>query len=388
MSNRSDRRRRRQQGAAELAGFDGFAPVAVVHQQSGFTTKVGVFAAGTVVAGAAAFGAGAFTPAHPAALFSQVQRDVVLAALGDGDSFVDAVQNVLADLHLGTIGQVFGLLGTDDDGNPLFNAHSPLYTAADPGTNTPEGGVLTDLLSVDGTPLTLDGLSTQLLGLSLSQPLWTDATDSSGAVIPSVLGAGSEIVMKNASGDLTPIGDLSLNQIANDILGGDVATATIKQLFHGLGLDGFAGFVTVICAPDVDTCTPNLIDASQGVGTLQTTDKVSELLASLMGVKNAQMTDSLGDYLETIKWGDSGGNLAEQSLGNLVNLNPTESLAQYLSDIKLGGGTILDPTPTFTLGSLDLGGLLDQFTLPGSDPVSDTMLTGQFLIDLGLFGTP
>lgn len=380
MSNQYNGRRSRQRDLAEVAGF---APSVAVGQQRGFMTKAGVVAAGAALTGAAAFGVGGFTTEQSGGFFSPVSQDVALTAvLGEGNSFVDALQNALAGVNLGTIGQLLGLLGTNPDtGAPLFDADTPLYVAAGTdadGNPTPEGGLLTALTTFDGAPLTLNGVGS-FLGLPLNEVLWTDATDADGKPIDSVLGAGSDFTF-DVNGTQTALGDMTINELAGALLGGDVAGKTVGDLFNGLGLGGLAGFVTLLCDPGVD-CTPNLLNP--GAGQLQSTDTVSQLLGALLKVDTS--TEKFGEYLGTIQLAP-GHDLASATLGGLLGLPPTESLASYLAGMTLGGGSILNPTTPFELGSLDLGGLLGM--LAGGADISDTTLTGDWLIDLGLFGTP
>ncbi|MEB3069955.1 hypothetical protein [[Mycobacterium] vasticus] len=348
-------------------------------------TRAGVVAAGAALTGAAAFGAGGFAPEQSGGFFSHVQQDVALTAvLGEGNSFVDALQNALTGANLGTIGQLLGLLGTDANGAPLFDSATPLFTAAviDQATGqvtTPEGGLLTALTTFDGAPLTLNGVGS-FLGLPLNEALWTDAVGADGVTrVDSVLGAGSMFTL-DVNGTPTALGDMTLNELAGVLLGGDVASKTVGDLFNGLGLGGLAGFVTLLCDPGVE-CTPNLL--APGAGQLTVDDTISQLLGSLLKVDTS--TETLGGYLGTIQLAP-GQDLASATLGGLLNLPPTESLASYLAGMTLGGGTILNPTTPFELGSLDLGGLLGM--LAGGATIGDSTLTGDWLIDLGLFGSP
>lgn len=342
-----------------------------------FVAKAGTFAAGTALAGAALLGGTTVAPSVSAGLSASVHQDYALTALGDGTSFADAVQNALAGIHLGTIGQLIGLLGANEDGTPLYDADTPLYVDAitdeDGTVTTPASGLLVDLLSINGTPLTLGGVSDEFLGLSLTDPIW-----SSDAGTDSLLGTGSILTMPDADGVATPIGDLSIGQLLTDLLGGDVTTKTVGALFNGIGMGGLVGFVTMLCEPGEDACVPNLLDPSLGVNTLTADSSVSDLVASLLGLDDTNVT--LGAFLQGLD-----PDLTDGSLADLLNLPAGDTLAEMLAGMTLGGSVLGDPG--VELGDLSLGGLFGALTGDSDFSVDDDTLTGAFLEAMGLFGT-
>lgn len=348
----------------------------------GVVAKAGAFAAGTALAGAALLGGTAVAPTITAGLSASVQQDVALTAIPtsfpDG-SFAAALQNALVGIDMGTVGQLIGLLGLNADGTaPLYNVDTPLYVPAVYDTDgttviTPAHGLLLDLLSVNGTPLTLGGVSDQFLGLSLTDPIWSSDTETD-----SVLGTGSILTMPDANGVATPIGNLSIDQLLSDMLGGDVTTKTVGDLFNGLGpvMSGLVGFVTLLCEPG-ETCTPNLLDPSLGVNTLTSESSVSDLVASLLGV---DPTKTLGAYLTGLD-----PDLTSGSLGAMLGLPTGDTLAEILAGMTLGGSVL--GGPGIELGSLDLGQLIGSLTGDPTDVVTGDTIVGGLLAAMGLFGS-
>jgi hypothetical protein len=342
----------------------------------GVVAKAGAFAAGTALAGAALLGGTAVAPTITAGLSASVQHDVALTAIPTAlpvGSFAEALQNALAGMHMGTVGELLGLLGQNADGTaPLYDVDTPLYVAAvtdaDGNVTTPASGLLVDLLSINGAPITLGGL-TDILGVSLTDPIW-----SSDAATDSVLGTGSILTMPDAAGDATPIGNLSIDQLLSDMLGGDVTSKTVGDLFNGMGMGGLVGFVTLLCDPGAAICTPDLLGG--GIGTLDADSTVASLVQSLLGV-NTDTT--LGAYLTGLD-----PDLTSGSIGSLLGLPTGDTLAQLLAGMTLGGSVL--GGPGIELGSLDLGQLIGSLTDDPTNVVSDGTIIGGLMEAMGLFG--
>ncbi|MBS9533864.1 hypothetical protein KIH27_09735 [Mycobacterium sp. M1] len=91
---------------------------------------------------------------------------------------------------------------------------------------------------------------------------------------------------------------------------------------------------------------------------------------------------TLGGYLETIGWGTGTEHLADQSLADLLGLNPSETWNDYLANMAFGG-SFFNPGPD--LGDQTIGTFLGSL-LPDSSTLSVTGATTvtSFLEALGL----
>ncbi|MEB3051993.1 hypothetical protein KV112_19985 [Mycolicibacter sp. MYC123] len=187
--------------------------------------RSGSLAVATILASAGLFGVATVEPPVSGASFTSVQQDIELTALTPG-SFMDALQNMLAEMNLGTLNQVLALLGMVPDTNPEV----PFDV----------GSTVSELLkSFNGGGLTLGDIANSM-GIPLADKLWTPTGESllgsstfliNGVTVdnPLVFTAPASFYTTIYPGDAnhlypsidgTPLGNVGLGKLVDLLLGG------------------------------------------------------------------------------------------------------------------------------------------------------------------------
>lgn len=335
--------------------------------------KGGTFAAATVLAGAGVLGVAAVGPEVAGA--QSVQAQVALTAY---PTFADSLQTLLDSWGVGGLDELLGKFGINLDSS-----------------------IASLLAGLNTSGLTLEGIA-NTLGFSLSEPLYS----STGT---SLLGSGSIFLVNGVPIGNTGLGDVldylmgapgsgehSLSQLASALGMGSLLSDN-ASLVNGLGgvLDNYniidCGPAQIQCGhPDLST-NSSLYDWLSGLLSTSTTEvtrnvwtayPVSVLSILLSSNPNYASATTLGEYLQTVPVSEGSSTHWDQAnLGNLLGLTSGQTWDSYLSSLPLGG-SIFDPSGV-TLGSLTLGGVLDDLLPAGSAPI-DTMSVTDFLEALGL----
>jgi hypothetical protein len=407
-------------------------------------TKGGTLAAATVLAGAGLFGPVPVAPTVAATAVPYLQQDVALAAAPAG-SFLEAVQNLLNTWDLGTIDQVLALFGPVPGSSPEvdFNISSTvgqLLQSFNPG-----GQTLGEIFGQFGIPLgdSLYSSSGESLLGSTSFTFGT-GTDAWSIDNPFVFTAPASFYTTDWAGDPnnlysningTPLGNVDLGQLVDLLLGGagEGDNHSLAELASQLGfnlnqslpsLGGLTGIfswlsgVTTyedavnklggllsnfnveensctlgICNntfdPQTLTANSSLNDWLSGLLQVSTTDITKITHHSLLGgggTTTAVLPDSgttLGEYLQTLPWGTGSEHLGDQSLGDLLGMDPTVSWSTYLGTLAFGG--IFFHPGTEPLGSLSMGDVITSWLPDGSGLTidADTPITDILMAFLG-----
>lgn len=323
--------------------------------------KGGTFAAATVLAGAGVLGVAAVGPEVAGA--QSVQAQVALTAY---PTFADSLQTLLDSWGVGGLDELLGKFGINLDSS-----------------------IASLLAGLNTSGLTLEGIA-NTLGFSLSEPLYS----STGT---SLLGSGSIFLVNGVPIGNTDLGDVldylmgapgsgdhSLSQLAS-ALGMGSLLSQYSSMINALGLDNLnvsnCGSLGLVCSnPDLNV-NSSLTDWLSGILGVATTDITKNILFGSSTVQSGTAT-TLGEYLQTVPVSEGSSTHWDQAnLGNLLGLTSGQTWDSYLSSLPLGG-SIFDPSGV-TLGSLTLGGVLDDLLPAGSAPI-DTMSVTDFLEALGL----
>lgn len=301
-----------------------------VLRQQGAATRVGVVAAGAVVAGTALVGA-QFAGLNPAQVLGPQHREVALTT-GTAPTFDESLATLLNNLGIGNE-TVPSLIG-----------------------NTTTVG---SLLSSSGLDVS-SPLSTLLADLNPSNVTLDAATGGLLTETVSTLLGGSYV-------DGSPLGGLTIDALATDLLGANPETTTIYQLLNTVGLGSYAGLI--------DLCTAtNLLGVCTGTSITDNSD-VSALLQYLVGSNPA--TETVSGYLSSTDLSGTSTSIANTELGTLLGLTSTqisEPWNQFLDNI-----TISAPLATpETLGNETLGTLLTSLV---STPNLGDLGTGNAVTD-------
>ncbi|MEB3064344.1 hypothetical protein [[Mycobacterium] zoologicum] len=332
--------------------------------------KGGTFAAATVLAGAGVLGVAAVGPEVAGA--QSVQAQVALAAY---PTFAESLQTLLDNWNVGSLDELLGKFGMSLDSS-----------------------IASLLADLNTSGLTLEGIA-NTLGFSLSEPLYS-------STVTSLLGSGSIFLVNGVPIGNTDLGDVldylmgapgsgdhSLSQLAS-ALGMGSLLSQYSSMINALGLDNMNyDYCTLHCGdlgnilshPDLNV-NSSLTDWLSGILKVPTVDVEQAAYAGTIFASYSVLNGSaytLGEYLHTVPVSSTDSTPMDQALvGNLLGLTPGQTWDSYLSNLPIGG-SIFDPSGV-TLGSLTLGGVLDDLLPAGSAPI-DTMSVTDFLGALGLF---
>jgi len=330
--------------------------------------KGGTFAAATVLAGAGVLGVAAVGPEVAGA--QSVQAQVALTATYP--TFAESLQTLLNSWGVGGLDDLLGKFGMNLDSS-----------------------IASLLAGLNTSGLTLEGIA-NTLGFSLSEPLYS-------STVTSLLGHGSPWLVNGVPIGNTDLGDVldylmgapgsgdhSLSQLAS-ALGMGSLLSQYSSMINALGLDNMniencslacGAPLNSISHPglNVNSSLNDWLSGILGKPTIDVTQNAYSGLGSHTVVANSAWT--LGQYLHTVPVSEGSSTHWDQAnLGNLLGLTSGQTWDSYLSSLPLGG-SIFDPSGV-TLGSLTLGGVLDDLLPAGSAPI-DTMSVTEFLEALGL----
>ncbi|MEB3069954.1 hypothetical protein [[Mycobacterium] vasticus] len=185
----------------------------------------GSLAVATILASAGLFGVATVEPPASGASFTSVHQDIELTALTPG-SFMDALQNMLAEMNLGTLNQVLALLGMVPGTNPevpfdVDSTVSELLQSFNPG-----GMTLGDLANSMGIPLAdklwtasgeslLGSANFVINGQTVANPLVFTAP---AAFYTTIHPGDANHLYPSING--TPLGNVDLGRLVDLLLGG------------------------------------------------------------------------------------------------------------------------------------------------------------------------
>lgn len=402
--------------------------------------KGGTLAAATVLAGAGLFGVAAAGPQVAGAPFAQVRHDVTPTAF---PTFAESLQNLLNTMGVGALNDMLGKLSDSLGVTTPFTVGtdvSDLLAALNPDGTTLAGvagmfGIsITDpLYSTTGESL-LGSTNFVINGQTVPNPFVFNAPAS---FYTTTWGDPASNLYSSING--TPLGDVEVGKLVDLLLGGagqgddhtlaDLASQlgfNLNQALPSLGgltglfswlsgvstygdaLNKLGGMLSnfnieenscsglgllTVCNSDYEHPTLSLTNSSLNdwlSGLLQTsTTDVTHITDSYSGgvlghVVTTETTlpgTTLGGYLQTMPWGATGNTyLGDQSLGALLNMDPTETWNTYLSSMLFGG--IFFHPGTDTLGSQTIGEMLlswlpnggSGFDLDGGDASVTSLL--------------
>lgn len=302
-----------------------------VLRQQGAATRVGVVAAAAVVAGTALVGA-QFAGLNPAQVLAPQHREVALTT-GTAPTFDESLATLLNNLGIGNE-TVPSLIGNTTTVGSLLSSSGL-------DVSSPLSALLADLNPSD---LTLNAVTGGLLTETVSTLL-----------------AGSYV-------DGSPLGGLTIDTLATDLLGANPETTTIYQLLNTVGLGSYAGLI--------DLCGgTSILGLVCSGGPITDNSDVSALLQYLVGGNPA--TETVSGYLSSTDLTGTSTSIADTELGTLLGLTSTqlsEPWNQFLDNI-----TISAPLATpETLGNETLGALLTSLV---STPNLGDLGTGNAVTD-------